>query len=104
MDKRCELFIKLIEKEKYYDAHEVLEEVWFPNRKDKNPDILLLKAFINASVSFELIKRGKEAQARKVWGNYQKYIVYINKCSSENIGNFKKIKTVLESNYAKLLS
>lgn len=104
MDKNFKLFIKLINNEEYYEAHEVLEEVWFPNRKKSDPDTFLLKGFINASVSFELLKRGKKDQAIKVWKNYEKYIVYLDSCSPNNLKIFKDIKLILEKKYEQLLS
>lgn len=104
MEKAFKEFIQLIEDEKFYEAHEVLEEIWYPSRKQKDPDTLLLKAFINASVSFELQKRGKSSQAKRVWKNYEKYIDNIHICSEENFYHFKKIKAFLEFKRDKLLA
>lgn len=104
MEKVFKKFTDLINNEKYYEAHEVLEDVWFPVRKNKDPDTLLLKAFINASVSFELNKRGKIPQAKKVWKNYEKYINNINICSQENFSYFKNIKSFLEDRYNQLIN
>jgi len=78
--------------------------VWFPKRKEKSADILLIKGFINASVSFELKKRGRVSQALKVWENYKKYLPLINKCSFENRKLFSEIIDILEKEYDKLLS
>ncbi|NPA03706.1 MAG: DUF309 domain-containing protein [Epsilonproteobacteria bacterium] len=68
-----EKFLLLLKQENYFQAHEVLEEVWFPRRKDKSTEILVLKGFINGAVALELKKRGKIPQARRVWNNYIKY-------------------------------
>ncbi len=102
MEKLYIKFKDLIDKQKFYEAHEVLEELWFPKRKSKDPDTLLLKAFINASVSFELKKRGKTMQAKKVWKNYEKYIEHINICSQKNFYHFISIKSLLEQKYKEL--
>jgi len=102
--KHCKDFIDLINQKRYYDAHEILEEVWFPKRKEKSADILLIKGFINASVSFELKKRGRVPQALKVWENYKKYLPLINECSFENRRLFSEIIDILEKEYDKLLS
>ena len=67
-------FKTAIERQDYYQAHEILEEIWFPQRFNQEEiEVKLLKAFINASVSFELIKKGKKEQSKKVWKNYLKY-------------------------------
>ena len=104
MQKEINNFIYLIKKEKYYDAHEALEELWFPNRKDKSAKFLLIKGFINASVAFELKKRGKLSGALKVWENYKKYLPLINSCSQEDKNIFLPVIEVLENEHKKLLS
>ncbi len=67
-------FKTLIEEGRFYEAHEVLEEFWFPNRHSKNPFYNTLKGFINASVSFELYKKGRVNQSKQVWNNYLKLV------------------------------
>ena len=71
--KNIKEFKKLIKEKQYYDAHEVLEEIWFPIRKTKTNYCLVLKGFINGAVSLELFKRGKIEQSKKVHQNYLKY-------------------------------
>lgn len=71
--KEIKKFKTLIEKKEYYDAHEALEELWFPIRKTKTNYCLVLKGFINGAVSLELLKRGKIEQSEKVLQNYIKY-------------------------------
>ncbi len=66
-------FMKCLDEERFYDAHEALEALWFPRRFEKSSETNLLKGYINAAVSFELIKRGKEDSARRVYNNYLKY-------------------------------
>ena len=66
-------FKTCLSEQRFYDAHEALEEVWYPKRFEKNAEVQLLKGFINAAVSFELYKRGKKEQSKKVWANYLKY-------------------------------
>lgn len=73
MKNKIQTYIECIEEQRYYDAHEALEEIWFPRRFEKSSDIQLLKGFINAAVSFELHKRGRTKQSQKVWANYLKY-------------------------------
>ena len=66
-------FVLCLEEERFYDAHEALEEVWFPRRFEDDMEMRLIKGFINAAVSFELTKRGRPNPATKAWGNYEKY-------------------------------
>jgi hypothetical protein len=65
---------QLIEEKLYYEAHEVLESLWFPIRKTKNDYALVLKGFINAAVSLELYKRNKFEQSKKINIIYGKYV------------------------------
>lgn len=62
----------LILKQQFFEAHEALETLWFPQRKNKTRSVLILKGFINAAVAFELKKRNKSKQALKVWLTYEK--------------------------------
>jgi len=50
---------------KFFEAHEALEEFWFPKRKEKSVEILIVKGFINAAVAFELKKEGIWKIAKK---------------------------------------
>ena len=66
-------YIQCLHEERFYDAHEALEEIWFPRRFEDDSEMKLLKGFINAAVSFELIKRGRREASARVWNNYLKY-------------------------------
>ena len=66
------VFMALIEKERYFEAHEVLEEYWHTIRKTSNPYKNVYRGFINAAVSLELKKRGRN-NYKRVWNNYEKY-------------------------------
>jgi len=77
-------FKKLLEEESFFQAHEVLEEIWFQRRFEDDNEIKLLKGFINASVSFELFKRGKKKQSKRVWLNYLKYRQLLFKLNTMN--------------------
>ena len=67
-----ETFKDLIEKEQYFEAHEVLEEYWHTIRKTSNPYKNVYRGFINAAVAMELKKRGRK-NYKKVWLTYEKY-------------------------------
>ncbi len=66
-------FIEYIKQEEFYEAHEILEEVWFPRRFEDSNEVKFIKGLINASVAFELYKKGRVKNAKKVWLNYLKY-------------------------------
>jgi len=84
IEKKLKEFEKLLEEGSFFQAHEVLEEVWFRRRFEDDNEIKLLKGFINASVSFELFKRGKKKQSKRVWLNYLKYRQLLFKLNTTN--------------------
>ena len=94
-------FIENLKQKNYYEAHEDLENIWFPRRFEDLDEIKLIKGFINAAVSFELLKKGKVLQSKKVWKNYLKYRDLIL-----NLNDFKYYTdlldclTVIESIYS----
>lgn len=63
---------------RYYDAHEDLEPLWYPHRFEDNDEVKLWKGFINAAVSFELIKRGRPKPSEIAWQTYLKYRVILD--------------------------
>ena len=67
-----ERFKNLIIQKKYYEAHEILEEIWHPMRKSLHPERDIIRGFINAAVSLELKKRGRNNYL-KVWKTYEKH-------------------------------
>lgn len=89
-------YINLLKKEQYYDAHEILEEVWFPRRFEENDEVKLLKGFINASVCFELHKKGRMEPSKKVWNNYLKYRPLLNNIESEYKEKYFKMAEFVE--------
>ena len=96
-------FTDLIEQNLYYEAHEVLEELWFPRRFEKSDEVTIIKAFINASVSFELLKRGKEKASKKVWKNYEKYRALIENDKSLHCKEHQKILLLLQAKKVELI-
>ncbi len=77
--KHINKFNELLEKELYFEAHEALEEFWFPNRFSKTDEVLLIKGFINAAVSFELSKRGRDKAWKKPFKTFEKYLPLLQK-------------------------
>jgi hypothetical protein len=68
-----EEYLILLNKEQYFDAHEVLEEAWHPLRKANHPLKNLLKGLINAAVSFEHLKRNRNDAQRKAATVYRSF-------------------------------
>ncbi len=89
-------FILCIDEKRYYDAHEALEEIWFPQRFKDDNEVKLLKGFINASVSFELIKRGREKPSKTAWKNYLKYRPLLYKVSSPYLNDYHSLARKIE--------
>jgi len=93
---KIEEFHLCLNEERFYDAHEALEELWFPRRFEQNNEVKLLKGFINAAVSFELAKRGRNTQSKKVWANYLKYRQLLFNVDSAHLNQYYKLSRKLE--------
>jgi len=98
------LFHHHLQQHKFYEAHEALEELWFPRRFEKDPEVLFLKGCINASVSFELHKRGRKARAKKVWATYLKYRQLLFKLNTPHLNTYYQLTRAIEYHYAALKS
>ena len=96
MYKQIQEFTLCLNEARFYDAHEVLEAAWFPRRFEKSKEVELLKGFINAAVSFELLKRGREKQSKKVWANYLKYRVHLFTIDSEHKNSYYQLSRLIE--------
>lgn len=90
-EEHLEKFIQNLRSGNFYDAHENLESLWFPRRFEENDEVNLLKGFINASVSFELNKKGKIEPSKKVWNNYLKYRDLIHSLNSPYLEKYHQI-------------
>ncbi len=96
MTKYIDKFIICINEARYFDAHEALEEVWFPRRFEDDDEMKLIKGFINAAVSFELIKRGRLEPSKRVWKNYEKYKILLGSFESPYQGRYQELSLFLE--------
>ena len=86
-----------INEKRYYDAHEAIEALWFPRRFEECNELKLLKGFINAAVSFELIKRQREKPSQKAWATYLKYRPMLYKISSPYLNEYHAIARRIEA-------
>ncbi len=89
-------FVCCLDEERFFDAHEALEEIWFPRRFEDDKEMKLIKGFINAAVSFELTKRGRPDPATRAWKNYVKYRPLLEQFQSVNTSYYKSVALRLE--------
>ena len=69
-------YLKLLEEEEYFEAHEVMEEAWHPLRLKKDRLANLAKGLINGAITFEHIKRNRKnvkPKAQKVIASYERH-------------------------------
>ncbi len=97
-----ENFKKLINKKEFYEAHEALEELWFPIRKSKNEYCLSLKGFINAAVSLELYKREKIEQSKKIYLIYKKYVTVERISKTDKYSEFQQLKLFMDMKFSEI--
>ncbi len=89
-------FRECLREERFYDAHEALEALWFPRRFEDDSEVKLLKGFINAAVSFELVKKGRIPQSKKVWQSYLKYRQLLFKVNSPYLNEYYQLSRRIE--------
>jgi len=58
-------YLRLLDEEEYFEAHEVMEEAWHPLRLKKHPLANLAKGLINGAITFEHIKRNRKDVQKK---------------------------------------
>jgi hypothetical protein len=74
MISRIDKFQLLLNQHRFFDAHELFEEIWFPIRKDNIAIKQVYRGFINSAVSLELYKRQRPTPSAKVWSNSMKML------------------------------
>jgi len=76
---KINIYLKQLNNKEFYEAHETIEEIWFPMRFNKNNlKVKILKGLINAAVSFRLIQLDKVKQSKKPFNTFLKYSKFIN--------------------------
>lgn len=84
-------FQSLLDQNRFFDAHEALEEIWFPLRFNPHPEVKLLRSYINAAVSFELIKRGRSHASQKPWGNFIRHHILLSQSKATHAPHYQSI-------------
>jgi hypothetical protein len=96
----CEAFVRSIHEDRYYDAHEDLESLWHPRRFEDDDEVRLWKGFINAAVSFELMKRGRSMPSETAWQTYLKYSHVLENLATPRKELYVKMIQIIESKRA----
>ena len=89
--KQTDVYIDFLSNDLFYEGHEALEELWFPLRFEKDDEVRLIRAYINAAVSFELVKRGREKSGLKPWGFYHKNKHLLANVPANHLPYYEKI-------------
>jgi len=76
-------YLQLLNQEKFFDAHEALEEAWHPLRKADHPLKNLTKGLINGAICFEHIKRNRRDSKRKALTVLNSYERHKDLCTKE---------------------
>ena len=97
-------FLTCINETRFYDAHEAIETIWFKRRFEDCDEMRLLKGFINSAVSFELRKRGRVSQSKRVWQNYLKYRPLLDTINSVHVDKYHHIALHVETLHKRYIS
>jgi len=102
LKKQMLTYIDLLNNDLFFEAHEALEELWFPLRFEKDDEIRLIRAYINAAVSFELVKRGREKSGLKPWGFFNQNRHLIKSVNATYRPYYEEIYTIIISTQKRL--
>ncbi len=91
LKKQQQIYNNLLDRDLFYEAHEALEEIWFPLRFEQDDEVRLIRAYINAAVSFELVKRGREKSGLKPWGFFNRHLSLIEEAADAHKPYYKLI-------------
>ena len=92
-------YLLLLDKEEYFEAHEVLEEAWHPLRLSDHPLSNLAKGLINGAITFEHIKRNRknmQKKAQRVIASYERH-KHLSSEKIEHAALFKQACQKIES-------
>lgn len=104
LEEKIGKFKYCIENQQFYEAHEVLEEIWFPIRKTKSELCLVLKGFINGAVSMELYKRDRKEQSLNIYKVYLKYVTSSRIEKTQFQKEFLELQSFMDKRFEKLLN
>lgn len=89
--------IFLLLEDEFIESHDFLERLWrvYKNDEKSRKESFILKAFVNATVSFELYKMKRFEHSNNVWNTYKKYENLIETLKTKNSLNYKNIKKII---------
>jgi len=99
LESALKVYLKLLDEEEYFEAHEVLEEAWHPLRLKNHPLANLVKGFINGAIAFEHVKRNRKnmpSKANRVITSYERYVHLCTK-EIDHAVLFKKAREKIEA-------
>ncbi len=70
------LYIGMMRSGEYFEAHEILEEIWHPMRRSGDGRKDIVRGYINAAISLEHIKRNRgdvKSKALIAMSAYERY-------------------------------
>ncbi len=94
-----EHFLKLLDEEAYFEAHEVLEEAWHALRLRNDPRKSLTRGLINGAIAFAHIKRNRpkvRKQAAVTIGAYERHKAMANE-AIDDADLFRKACAMIET-------
>lgn len=88
---------KLLLENEFIKAHDLFEKLWREYKDDKKTrqESFILKAFVNASISFELHNMERIQHCENVWNTYKKYENLIDDYISPNRDMYKDIRKLI---------
>jgi len=97
LNKELKEALKLLVNNEFIKAHDLFEGLWREYKDDKKTreESFILKAFVNASISFELYKMNRIEHSINVWNTYKKYEDLIDSLISPNRDTYKELKKII---------
>ncbi len=103
MEKQIDLFIEMIKKGDFVEAHEVLEVSWKELKRSNQTEANIQKGLINGATAIALKIKGRDRGAYQVWDTYKKYQPLINETDSPYKEKYKESEIILEKMYQKYM-
>lgn len=97
INENLEEIIVLLENDEFIKAHDELESLWrdYKNDSSTRQESFILKAFLNASVYFEIYKMKRYNHALNLWNTYKKYEYLIDEINSINKSKYIQIQKLI---------
>jgi hypothetical protein len=106
MKQAIQNFLRLVEKNDFLEAHEILEDNWrtYKNTPHLRDESFLIKGLINGATALVLQQLQRESSAYKVWNTFKKYEPLVDTITSEHIQDYKQAIKLLHLKYEKFFT